>query len=388
MSQTEKLLELSKTGAYFIYNLDELFKHAKNLNLSNTRLFFACKANPLSFVLETLHEAGIAFDVASIGELVQVLKIKDIKGDNIIMTGPAKTESLIRLGLENKVATVVIESINQLELLQKLSKEYCYNPSILLRLQLKWQENQKSVLGGNEITPFGMDLETAMQALKLLKLPLLGFHVFQWGNCLAAENLRHIWEKTIIACKSLTNDFQVLDLGGGIGIPYTNNEEPLAWSTIENIIQELKNAHKVPEIWLELGRYLTGPYGMYITTVIDIKRTYEKNIIVLEGGVNHLARPALVNQYFPAQLLRSSTQPLINFSLHGPLCTSLDFLGEHLLPKDIYSGDHIVFSQTGAYGFTESMPFFLCHQLPGEAIIKQGLLKIVREPVAADYWLK
>ncbi len=137
-----------------------------------------------------------------------------------------------------------------------------------------------------------------------------------------------------------------------------------------------------------MGRYLTGPYGKYITSVVDRKQTYGKDILVLEGGINHMARPALINEsFFPATMLRSSDKPLRSFALHGPLCTSLDFLGQHMLPADCGVGDVIVFKQTGAYGFTESMPFFLCHTMPGEAVIQNGKVQVVRAPKTADCWL-
>jgi diaminopimelate decarboxylase len=232
-----------------------------------------------------------------------------------------------------------------------------------------------------------MDMDTAKDVLSNLKLPFLGFHVFQWNNILSLERLRNIWTDTIDACKKLTTDFKVLDVGGGLGIPYAG-QEPLEWNSVNAVIGELKDEHNISEFWLEMGRYLTGPYGKYITKVVDVKRTYEKDILVLEGGINHLARPALVNEFFPVELLRKSPNPEKLFSLHGPLCTSLDFLGEHLLPDDVSVGDIIVFKQTGAYGFTESMPFFLCHKLPGEAIIEQGYLLIIREPQSANIWLK
>ena len=156
----------------------------------------------------------------------------------------------------------------------------------------------------------------------------------------------------------------------------------------KKIIKELKGKYNIPEFWLEMGRYLTGPYGEYITSVIERKQTHGKDMLVLEGGINHTARPALVNTAFPAKLLRNSKAPLKKFALHGPLCTALDFLGEHMLPSDINADDIIVFRQTGAYGFTESMPFFLCHDLPGEAVIEKEALRIVREPTSAKFWLK
>lgn len=352
----------------------------------HAKLFFACKANPLRDILSTLNNAGLRFDVASEGELNQVLST-GVAGDKIIMTGPAKSERLVRSALENKVSTFIIESPKQLMLLQELAQDYTYEPNILLRLQLQWQSDKKSVLGGNQVTPFGMDLETAQALLPKVKLPFLGFHIFQWGNILSIDMLRTIWEDTIRTCKKLTADFQVMDVGGGLGIPY-NMDPPLPWDPVNNLIQEIKHTHHLKEFWLEMGRYLTGPFGIYLTSVIDRKKTYGRDLLVLEGGINHIARPALVNEPFPAELARHSTETSQLFGLHGPLCTSLDFLGEHMLPSDVDIGDTLIFKQTGAYGFTESMPFFLCHALPGEAVIEEGNVRVVREPTTAESWLK
>lgn len=386
MHKPDILASLTTQGSYFLYDLDALNAHATKLAKGYAKLFFACKANPLSSVLSTLKGSGFCFDVASEGELCQVLSM-GIPGNQIIMTGPAKNEKLLRLALEHKVSTFVIESPNQLMLLQKLVESYAYEPGVLLRLQLQWQSEEKSVLGGNQITHFGVDLETARELLPKVKLPFLGFHVFQWGNILSIDKLRHVWENTIKACQNLTKDFQVLDVGGGLGIPY-KDETPLAWHQVNSLVQNLKQAHNIKEIWLEMGRYLTGPFGVYLTSVIDRKQTYGRDLLVLEGGVNHLARPALVNEAFPAGLLRNSSAPIKPFALHGPLCTSLDFLGDHMLPSDVTIGDTIIFKQAGAYGFTESMPFFLCHTLPGEAVIENGEIRVIREPAPAESWLK
>jgi diaminopimelate decarboxylase len=113
-----------------------------------------------------------------------------------------------------------------------------------LRLQLKWEKKQQhSVLGGNSITAFGMDIQTAKYAISILELPFLGFHVFQWGNCSTIEELEYIWKSTILSCKAIHNNFQVLDVGGGIGIPYNTNEKSLPWYIINKVLNTIK--HKV-----------------------------------------------------------------------------------------------------------------------------------------------
>ena len=110
-------------------------------------------------------------------------------------------------------------------------------------------------------------------------------------------------------------------------------------------------------------------------------------MIVCDGGINHIARVALTNEAFPATCYTkrgSTTKP---YRIHGPLCTALDFLGEFELPKDIEIGDWIVFHKSGAYGFTESMPFFLCHKLAGEVVYYNGDLMIPRPPKTSYDWM-
>ncbi|CAG7589715.1 MAG: hypothetical protein AB8V23_05170 [Candidatus Midichloria sp.] len=184
------------------------------------------------------------------------------------------------------------------------------------------------------------------------------------------------------ACKSLTEDFQVLDVSGGLGIPYST-ESPLAWEEVNSLVKELKDAYNIKEFWLKIGRYLRGPCGIYVTSVVDCKKRLMEKILVLDGGINHIARPALVNESFPLYLLHESEAKLAPFFIHGPLCNSLDFLGEHMLPEKRV-GDVCFYANRG-YKFTESLPFFLCHDLPGEAVLENTNLSIIREPQSAQF---
>ena len=377
-----KIEKLVENNDYFIYDLDGLYNHAKNIIGGNAKIFFACKANPLSNIINTLDELNFNFDVASEGELSQILKQK-IDGSRIILTGPVKSEKLLCKAIENRIGAIVIESKNQLDLIQKLTKDFSYNPKILIRLQLKYNDNKLL----NQTTQFGVDINNAIEILKHIKLPFIGFHIFQWNNILDIKTIKSIWNEVIKSCKRITEEFDLIDVGGGIGIPY-NNEKPIKWNEIDNIINELKCIYNLKEFWLEMGRYLVGPYGKYITKIIDKKTIYNKNIILLRGGINHIVRPALINEYFPIKSTKNKKTNYERFSLHGPLCSSLDYLGDYKLPKNIKIGDNILFEQVGAYGFTESMPFFLCHDLPGEIIIKNEKMKIVRKSKNANYWLK
>jgi diaminopimelate decarboxylase len=203
--------------------------------------------------------------------------------------------------------------------------------------------------------------------------------------------LEKIWRKTIEEVQSLSKqlqiDVKVLDLGGGLGIPYDFETSPINFSQVHQLLVSLKNEYKLEKIWMELGRFTVGECGYYFTKIVDKKVARGRKILVCDGGINHIARVALVNQPFPAKSYKSGSKETELFHIHGSLCTALDFLGAFNFPKDIEVGDWIVFHKTGAYGFTESMPFFLCHVLPGEVIYYNGDLMIPRPPKPSYDWM-
>jgi len=393
---------------FFFYNLDGLKIHARHLQdlavAHGIDLFYACKANPLSSILQTIHAEGIGIDVAGRGELDQTLR-SGTSPHLIVATGPAKSATLLREYLQNGVRLFVIESKNQLEWLNNEAHHLGVRPKVLLRFQLDCShtslKGKSSVLGGEKVTAFGADLAhwETVNFPNLNSLDIIGAHVFQWGNILDQNLIIEIWQTTLAQMKQhfakLNLSLKAMDFGGGLGIPYKEKDPVLSFSKLVAALSQLKKEYHLDHIYLELGRYLVAPSGKYTTPVIDLKKVRGKCLAILEGGINHIARSALTGEYFPVSLERSKQNPQAalsmakrkHFSLHGPLCTSLDFLGEHSLPEHLSIGDWIIFHQTGAYGMTESMPFFLCHDLPGEAVLKDAKLFIPRPIKSSADWM-
>lgn len=383
-------------SSFFYYDLDGLKTHLENLSGimkedSDITLWYACKANPMSAVLKVFRNNGFGIDVASKGEIDQVLR-SGIRPQNILSTGPSKSRKYLRELLEEDIEIVVCESLNQVYWLNDIAPSFNKRPKVLLRVQMEW-EGGSSVLGGNEVTPFGEDAKTwlTMEKSKTTNLDILGLHVFQWGNILDVTKLETIWRKiaedSLELCKELGFAPQILDLGGGIGIPYTHVENPVDFNDIISVLKNIKADYGWQKIWMELGRYAIGPYGHYMTQVIDRKTVRGVDQVILDGGVNHIVRPAITGEPFPVELFRKSSAPVKNFQIHGPLCTALDKLGTLPLPEDTGPGDWLCFHQCGAYGFTEAMPFFLCHNLPAEVIMYEGNIMIPRTPRKAEEWL-
>ena len=384
----------SHENGYFVYQLDTLKDHLLQLQQQDViKLWFAVKANPLSKIIQTLDSAGFNFDVASAGELEQVLT-QGVSPQRILNTGPAKSKVQITSFIKQGVNIFVAESLNQLFWLNEAALENNVKPQVLLRVQLQWPEGEKNPLGGNSLTPFGLSVAEwqSIQVVDFQQLDICGLHIFQWGNMLSNEKMFLLWSQMIVPLTELANNIgmrlKILDLGGGLGIDYLQQGNNLSWQKIVADLAVIKERAGVEELWLELGRFAVAECGYYVVPVVDRKVNYQQEQLVLAAGINHLLRPAITDQPFPAMLLRESEKSLHAFDIHGPLCTSMDKLGQLPLPEDTTVGDSIVFGFSGAYGFTESMPFFLWHSLAAEYVYSQGELTEVRSAQPATWYLK
>ena len=211
---------------FFFYDLDRLKAHLEYMKDGldpDIKLWYACKANPMSAIIKIMRNLDFGLDVASSGELHQVLN-NGVEPENILTTGPGKSKQYLKHLVDNGIETVVLESINQALWLEEIAADCGKTIKCLLRVQLDWNEG-KSVLGGDEITPFGIgpDDWKPLNHKDLKHLHIIGFHVFQWGNILDTKMLEHIWtttvEKTQALAKEMSIEIEVLDLGGGLGIP-------------------------------------------------------------------------------------------------------------------------------------------------------------------------
>jgi len=367
-------------GGFFFYLLDDLSEHFKKLKAaagSYLQLWYACKANPLPDIIKLAYAHGFNLDVASIGEFQRAAAC-GVAPDKMIATGPAKSAAYLTKLLDAGINTIVLESLSQAKIVAAWGQAHGKKPPVLLRLQLPW-DGGSSVLGGQNLTPFGLppkDWE-AFDPCWLNHLEILGVQNFQWGNLNDPQRLSYIWQTAATAAQRLAEklnfSLRVLDIGGGLGLDYASLalEPVLDFKVVAQILQKISTDFNL-QIWMELGRYAVGPYGIYAAQVIDRKTVAATEILVLSGGINHIARPALTKEAFPGSLVRASSAPLQKFQVHGPLCTALDQLGTFTLPSDVHPGDWLAFMQAGAYGMTEAMPFFLCHPLAQEvAILEQ-----------------
>jgi diaminopimelate decarboxylase len=333
------------------------------------RLAYAMKANPHPGLLACFAALGASFDCASLGELQRVAAL-NLPPGRTFFAGPGKREEELKLALDLGVR-IQAESFEDLVRLDALaSSEVAVN----LRVHPLGIEEGARILGGSGPSAFGVDEEAVPHLLgrtaTLRHARIRGLHAFAASNQRNADVLLGIHGRILDLAKGLQEAhglaLEQIDLGGGLGVPYADDETPLDLDAFGRGLSDLLARHVwfTGELILEPGRFLAASCGVYLARVIRVKESRGARFAILEGGLNHLLRPALTGQPFPVRAV-GKAGPLHRTILAGPLCTSLDRLGEVDLP-DLAPGDLLAFGMVGAYGFTEAMTHFLSHPVAPE----------------------
>jgi diaminopimelate decarboxylase len=334
------------------------------------RLAYAVKANPHRDLLACFAALGASFDCASIGELERVEALRLPPG-RTFFAGPGKRTAELRkaLAMGVRVQAEGFEDLARIDAL--VDRETAVN----LRVHPAFDIDEGNrIIGGSGPSAFGVDEEDVPalieKASRLRHVRIRGLHVFAASNQRDASKLLAIHLAVLDLAKRLSEThglaFEQIDLGGGLGIPYAPEQTPLDLAALGRGHLELLAQHPwfTGELILEPGRFLAGPCGVYLARVVRIKESRGTRFAILEGGINHLIRPLLTGEPFPVKAVGKG-DGTVPYTLAGPLCTSLDRLGDVRLPV-LEPGDLLAFGTTGAYGLNEGMTHFLSHPVPPE----------------------
>jgi diaminopimelate decarboxylase len=387
---------------FYVYDLDLIGRRVEALRAAlprGLRVAFAVKANPSLAVLTHLRRCGVGADVASGGELEAVLRA-GFDPTTIAMTGPGKRDEELVAAVAAGIGFVTVESPGEMRRLEAVAAAAGRRQPILLRLAVAEDARLESVrIIGGAGGKFGMPLETVIETARAAAssehVELLGLHAFGASNVRDAEQLAgHVAELVEIGRRVAAETgipLRLVDAGGGLGIPYSDDERPLDLARLGRRLADLRArwdgdaALSGMEILLEPGRFLVGPAGAYVARVVDVKGPDSAPVAILDGGINHLLRPALVgSEHRLAVLGPERVRALVETTVAGPLCTGLDvFAAGAMLPRP-RAGDLIAVLDAGAYGFTESMPFFLSHPSAAEVAVHGGRARLIRPRVTPD----
>ena len=365
-------------------------------------LAYAVKANPSLGILHFLRRLGLSSDVASRGELGASLQA-GVLPSKILSTGPAKSDADLEALVRARVSIIHAEGEWELERLEEIARRARRRVRVGLRLNPPWGIAEKRVIiGGPGAKKFGVDIRTAGKILRMKErfphLDICGFQVFNASNVLDAallvENTRSVLTLALHLSKKYSVPLRSVDFGGGFGVPYAPSEEHLDLRLLRKgltaVALEVSREPRLAAARLvfEPGRFLVAEAGTYVVRVLGTKRSRGVDYVLVDGGVHHFLRPALLDSPHRARLIRQKTarrgapsSPSKKiFVVSGPLCTSLDVLHPAARLPMPRRGDLLVFENAGAYGYTESMPLFLSHEWPVEAGVRGGRLARLNQP--------
>ena len=389
----------------YVYDAEVLRARAAALQAAlpeTADVAFACKANGSPAVLRTLAQAGLGVDVASGGELRAALRA-GFDPARVVFTGPGKTDAELAEVLEEGIGALTVESLEELDVVIGLASLARPGQGLMLRLATEGEAEGLPIISAPGNVKFGLTDAEADEAITRLQAAgslapegpfvLHGFHAFGASNVREAAVLVQAAvdlaarAEPIAARHGLA--LELLDMGGGLGIPYADDERPLdiaglgAGLAAELLTWAERPALRGARLLLEPGRWLVGPAGAYLCRVTRTKERGGRVVAISDGGIHHLLRPRLVGQdhrVVPVGAMAARPAEL-QVDLVGPLCTGLDILASALPSPRPLPGDLYAVLDAGAYGYSESMPLFLAHPTPAEIVVSDGSVTVSRERI-------
>jgi len=348
-------------------------------------LSYAIKANPMPAIVQHLSGLVDSFDVASAHEMQTALDTT-MPADRVSFAGPGKTTAELTQAVAAGV-TIEMESAGEARRIVSAGDRLGIRPRVAIRVNPDFQVKGSGMRMGGGPQQFGVDSEAVpalLAELAATDLDVLGFHVFAGSQNLNADILCDAQRQTVELILRLAVDavqpVRYVNLGGGFGIPYFEKDTPLDLGRMgENLAMLLADALRpqLPEarVVIELGRYIVGECGVYVTRVVDRKVSRGKTFLVVDGGMHHQLAASgnlgqVIRRNYPIAVGNRMTDAATETAtVVGCLCTPLDLLGDNVVLPPAEVGDLIVLFQAGAYGLTASPTAFLGHPSPTEVLV-------------------
>ncbi|KMM38094.1 diaminopimelate decarboxylase [Guptibacillus hwajinpoensis] len=375
--------------ALYVYDVSMIrekaraFRSAFEREELNYQVAYASKAFSCVAMIQLAEEEGLSLDVVSGGELYTALQA-GFPVDRIHFHGNNKSEAEIRMALDAEIGCFVVDNFYELTLLEQLAEEKGVRANVLLRITPGIEAHTHDyILTGQEDSKFGFDLqsgqvEKAIQSANgMNQVHLLGLHchigsqIFETtGFVMAIEKIYSYLSKWY---ESFGFQPEVLNLGGGFGIRYTSDDEPLPVENyinamIKTVKSQMTAGMRMPEIWIEPGRSLVGEAGITLYTVGSHKQVPElRNYLAVDGGMSDNLRPALYQAKYEATIANRMYEPSDHlYSVAGKCCESGDMLIWDCELQRAIAGDTMAVFSTGAYGYSMANNY---NRLPRPAVV-------------------
>lgn len=386
---------------YFIYFLDDVRARLDEIRQAFGGRFevsYAVKSNPNPSLVAWMKDRVPALDISSGGELRRALAA-GWSGERISFTGPGKRPWELAESVSAGVGKLVLESVREAEDLNALAGKAGRNQPVLLRVAPSSLPRGFGINMAGKPTQFGVDEEDAPAAVaaiqKLSNLKLIGFHAYSGTQCVDAKAVGENFGIFARIFANLSGKFdlspETLVFGAGFGIPYHGGMNALdlpavavaAAPALERLASDPRTAGA--KRYLEMGRYLVGEAGLYLTRVTRIKRSRGSDIAICDGGMNHHLGAcghlgSVIHRNY--RIFRVGGAPDVAarpYELVGPLCTSIDTLGHGVELPTLHEGDLLGVHCSGAYGLTASPFNFISHEPPREFAAEGGSVREITD---------
>jgi len=319
-------------------------------------IHFSVKSNANGAILRVLRELGSGFDVVSAGEAYRALRA-GADPASIVFAGVGKTESELTFALENRLGWINVESVQELEVLNRLANERNAKPQVALRInpQIEADTHHHMNTGGHR-SKFGIDVEDArsvlMQAGRFLNLDIAGLHVHigsQLANTVeTVAALQRVLELTTL------HPIRNIDMGGGFPVPYRPDDELPDPAVFAEAVQQVLKANPGGpfEIAIEPGRSISADAGVLVAAVQYIKVREGRRIVVCDASMTELIRPALYDAYHHIVPVKDGQPSTLVADIVGPVCETGDTLGADRELAEVARGDRLLIMNAGAYGMS------------------------------------
>ncbi|WP_454630054.1 pyridoxal-dependent decarboxylase, exosortase A system-associated [Bradyrhizobium cenepequi] len=383
----QRLVDRVGSTPFFAYDralLTNRVKLLRSILPPQIKLSYAVKANPMPAVVQHLATLVDAFDVASGLEMRTALDTP-MRPADVSFAGPGKSEASIRQAVASG-AVIEIESATELSRVIQAGDQVGVRPRVAIRVNPNFEVKGSGMRMGGGPQQFGVDAEKVpalLADLAIANVEFLGFHVFAGSQNLSADLICSAQRRTVDLILRLADNsppIRYLNLGGGFGIPYFDKDQPLDLSAIGTNLAELIDTalkSNLPDarVVIELGRYIVGECGVYVTRVVDRKESRGRQYLVVDGGLHHQLAASgnfgqVIRRNYPIAVGNRLCEEVDEaVTVVGCLCTPLDLLGDNVRLPHAEIGDLIVLFQAGAYGLTASPTAFLGHPAPIEVLV-------------------
>lgn len=362
---------------FYYYNTDLLKATLATINAEtskyeNYHVHYAVKANANPTILSIIKDAGLGADCVSGGEVEAALKA-GFAPEKIVFAGVGKSDWEIRLSLEAGISCFNVESIPELENINRIAKEMNKCASIALRINPNVDAHTHSyITTGLSENKFGIDITLIDKVLDKLtdlnNIKLIGLH-FHFGSqitdmdsfrslAIRVNEIQEIFYRRMIIVENI-------NVGGGLGVDYQNpdkNSIPTFHEYFETFRKHLA-LRPVQHLHFELGRSVVCQCGSLISKVLYVKEGVDKKFIILDAGMTDLIRPALYQAYHKIENVSTNSTEKETYDVVGPICESSDCFGKAIELPQTERGDIFAIRSAGAYGEIMASQYN-CRRLP------------------------